>query len=130
MTMQPFSVDELAAMQATQDSAMQDTCVLLAHTPGAADNYGMPEEAFTIRVVIPCGLDPTPSREMLNAQAHQYDAQVRLPIGVTINPVDRVRITHRFGVALAQSVLYEVIGQAQRGPSGLVLNLRGPVINE
>jgi hypothetical protein len=35
---------------------------------------------------------------------------------------DRIKITHRFGVAIT-NLVFEVISFAERGPSGLVLNL-------
>jgi hypothetical protein len=62
---------------------------------------------------------------MLNAEMHAFDAQLRLPINTVISGVDRVRITHRFGVMLLNiGVEYELIGEPMRGPSGLVLKLR------
>jgi len=122
--MRAFTSTELSRMQTAQEEGMMDTCELLIRTERASDEYGMPVVQWVTQGPIACGLDDTASPEMLNAEAHAFDAQLRLPIDTVIEAVDRVRITHRFGAMLAEPVEYELLGDALRGPSGLVVKLR------
>lgn len=126
--MTSFSAAELACMQTTQEAAMMDTCDLLVRDEtDRADEYGMPVANWVIQATVACGLDMRPSQEARNAEAKLFDARLRLPIETDFSQVDRVRITHRFGVMLEAPLEYEIIGQAQRGPSGLRVELRGVV---
>jgi hypothetical protein len=84
-------------------------------------------ELLVVNATTECGLDDTASEEMINAEAHVFDAQLRLPIDTEISNVDRVNITHRFGVMLETPIEYELLGEAMRGPSGLVVNLRSKI---
>lgn len=122
-----LSEAELAGMQATQVAAMMDQCELLIRTEVAADDYGMPVVRWLVSGTPMCGLDTKASREFRQAEAPYYDARVRLAIDTDISGVDRVRVTHRFGVALDEAVEYEVVGEAMQGPSGLVVMLRSVV---
>jgi hypothetical protein len=128
MTMNKFSTAELTAMQEAQEAAMMDSGdLLMRFGTDRVDEYGMPVVEWTEEAVIDCGLDLRASEEMLNAEAHYYDARLRLPIDTDVDNVDRVRITKRFGVMLAEELTFEVIGEARRGPSGLVLDLKSLV---
>ena len=125
MTMADFSTAELAAMQATQESAMMDTCVVLEYSAGTADEYGYPDPAWNAGLSYACGLDGGGRRELLDeAQVVEYDAVLRLPIDAEVEQVDRIRITHRFGVELDTSVDYEIVAEPRRGPSGLLVTIR------
>ena len=123
--MRAFTSDELERMQAAQGDAMQDTCVRLAYGSSSTDDYGMPVATYTAGEAMSCGFDPTAKEEAMDGtQVVMTDAKLRLPIGTTLDHRDRIRITHRFGVALASPPTFEIIGEPERGPSGLVLNLR------
>jgi len=125
MTMTSFSTLELTAMQETQDSAMMDLCDLLTlFQTDRVDEYGHPVMEWITREKVICGLDMRESGEVRNAEANLWDARLRLPINTLIGRVDRVVITQRFGVMLDTPLLYQVEGEAERGPSGLVLRLR------
>jgi hypothetical protein len=122
--MRVFTTTELSRMQATQEGAMMDRCELLVRlVTDRNDEYGMPL-AMWVAVDTVCGLENVRSEEMLNAEAHFFDAKLRLPIDTVISNVDRVLVTQRFGVLLNAAVEYELIGSAVRGPSGLVCDLR------
>lgn len=115
-------------MQAAQEAGMMDTCDLLVRDEtDRADEYGMPVANWIVQATVSCGLDMRPSQEARNAEAKLFDARLRIPIDTTFSQVDRVRITHRFGAMLEAPLEYEIIGQPQRGPSGLRLELRGLV---
>lgn len=122
-----FDADDLTFMQATQEAAMQDTCVLLRYTELDPDVYGNVRHQYEEGDSSDCGFDPTASNEVMEGtQVAVTDAVVRLPIALhgQIDQFDRVKITHRFGVALDSPPTYELIGLPERGPSGLVVNLR------
>lgn len=125
--MQPFDANLLTRLQATQESTMQDTCVILKWRELDTTQYGRKRHQYEAYTTSACGFDPTATREVMDGtQVAVTDGTLRLPIALhkEIDQLDRVRITHRFGVALNDPPTYELIGLPQRGPSGLILNLR------
>lgn len=119
-----FSVTELSAMQSAQDDHMMDTCTLDRYTDGGADIYGTPNPTWVSDTPIACGFNTTRVEEVLGqTMVPAAEAAIRLPLATVLNPKDRITITHRFGVAItAQS--YTVVGDAERGPSGLKVGLK------
>ena len=126
--MRALTSEERTNMQATQDSAMLDTCVLLTHSEGETDEYGISEDAFSASNPLSCGFNDTPGgsfREVMqDAQVVMIDAQLRLPIDTDVSHRDRIKITHRYGEPLASAPVFEIVGVPHRGPSGLLLKLR------
>jgi hypothetical protein len=123
--MRVFTPDELSRLQSTQDSAMQDTCVIQVYTR-TLDSYGAPAVAYTDGSAIACGVNMTPARESRQADMNveRIDATVRLPIGTSIKTTDRVKVTYRYGVILSTALVFEVVGAIRRGPSGLQVDLQ------
>jgi hypothetical protein len=119
-----FDLNRLEAFRSAQEGHMQDRADLLIRAVTGTDEYGMPTAGFVVNGWSACGLDTRASREMINAEAHIYDARLRLPHDSVITNVDRVRITQRFGVLLDAPIEYDVIGSPIVGPSGMLLNLR------
>ena len=122
--MNPLSASELDQMQDTQSSSMFDRCDLLVRDASDMDAYGMPVVTWLDAGVSPCGLDLRVSREILNAEAHVYDARLRLPFGTQISNIDRVRITHLYGNLVSTPLAFDLIGDVRQGPSGIVVDLR------
>lgn len=124
--MRAFSAQELSDMQATQEAAMLDTCVHLQRYE-EEDDYNNPVETFIPGDSYACGLNEKPKdREaMVGTQVVVIDAELRMSLDVesTIANTDRMRITHRFGVALATPRDYKIVGAPRRGPSGLIFKL-------
>ena len=122
--MRVFTGDELARMQATQTSAMFDTCVIQAYS-AAQDAYGAMIASYTDGSEISVGFDPTGGREgkRTDMTTLPIDATVRLPFGTSVNAKDRIKITKRFGTALSTALVFDVVGFPQTGPSGIVLDL-------
>ena len=122
--MDAFSATELAGMQATNESAMMDTCIVQGYT-ATTDPFGQPTVTYVDRSPIACGFNPKGGREVAGEDTAPIitDASVRLPIATIVDRKDRVKITHRFGVVIAPQV-YEIVSEPRRGPSGLVLDLR------
>ena len=123
--MRNFTSTELERMQGTQEEGMMDICDLLEHVEtDRKDEYGKPVEQWVARSGLACGLDLRSSGEVRNAEADLWDVRLRLPIDTEVSRVDRVVITHRFGALLGEPMLFQVEGEALRGPSGLVLKLK------
>ena len=130
MVMSSFSSDELSRMQAAQSSAMMDTCLLREYVSVDGHNeYGVPIRKWVDRGVFSCGFDPAPQAEA-NVPAGEGDTQVpmelgmvRLPHGTDVENLDRVIITHRYGVLLDEPMEYNVIETPREGPSGITVRV-------
>jgi hypothetical protein len=127
--MSMLAADDIALMRADQALSRWDTCRRLVYTAGAVNAYGMPEPPTYVRGdAIACGLDMKSRRieveAMGSTQVIVSDARLRLPVSTTVDNRDRIEITYRFAEALGTPLVYELIGEPERGPSGLVVNLR------
>lgn len=128
-TVRAFSSAELAAMRATQDSAMQDTCRIGVYRE-VSDAYGNPDTSspaslWVYGAALACGLEMVRPRETQESgDVPLVDAKLRLPVATSIDERDRIRIERRYGEALDPEKVYEVVGPPRRGPSGLVVSLR------
>jgi len=112
-------------MQATQVSAMQDTCVVYTYSDGSSNALGHATPTYTAQTAQDCGYKPNSTREANDdGEVALVEAELRVAIDTSIAPSDRVKITHRFGVELTDQPLFSVLGIAKRGPSGLVVNLQ------
>jgi len=122
VTVRAFSTAELAGMQATQDSAMQDTCAILAYT-AAADAYGNPQARYEVGNALACGLQHVAPKEIQNSgRVAIITARLRLPVETALDPRDVIRVTYRYGAAVTTQY-FDVVGIPRRGPSGLYVDL-------
>ena len=107
-----LSANDLAMMRADQTDALWDTCIVQTQST-TVDTYGQPIETFTDGTAIDCRFVPSPGKEMreinrTDSTITVMRALVRLPRGTAITPNDRVKITHRYGVALTTALVYGV----------------------
>ena len=126
MTMSTFSPIELARMQATQESAMQDECIFFDYTEGTLDGFGRPTNPFSEGLTTKCGFKPvTKGEAMGEGEVVMKDAILRLPIALAgvLAQTMKIQITKRFGETLANPIMFNVLGDPEQGPSGLVLKL-------
>jgi hypothetical protein len=123
--MRHFTTVELSRLAGTQTGAMQDICRILAYSAVSSD-YGPAtgQATYTAGSPVVCGYNPKPKEVQGDGQVMMTDGTLRLPSGTTISHLDRIRLTHRYGVALSPVETFEVLGQPARGPSGLVVYLR------
>lgn len=125
--MRAFDATVLTRMRETQDSAMQDLCVILGYDE-MTDGYGLPKPIYGANPIeVDCGLELVdPDEEQESGDVAVIDARLRLPIGTVLDVRDRIRVIERYGEQLGAPdvLLFEIEGPAQRGPSGLVLRLR------
>jgi len=122
MSLRALSKGELGRMRLTQNSAMLDTCVLMIYAEASRDEYNKPTYAYTDGKTVPCGLSFRTTERMGQAQVAAGDAVLRLPIGTEITRLDRLKVTKRHGEPITP-ITFDIIGEPQRGPSGLVLTL-------
>ena len=122
---------DIARMQDTQRSHMMDCCTILKFTPGAVNPRGYAYPSYiVVRERVSCGLQHSRvnSEAMLKAaegtQVPMFDGTLRMPIDTQISALDRVKITHRFGVSVSDGELLEVVGTPRRGPSGLLASVK------
>lgn len=122
--MRAFTTTELTRMQATQESAMQDTCRIGVYRE-VEDAYNNPTPTYPYGAALACGVEHVRVDEVQGTGAvPEIDARIRLPIDTTIDERDRVMVTHRYGVEIADPAVYEIEGPVKRGPSGLVLECK------
>ncbi len=120
-----FTTAELTGLQTAQDVHMMDTCTIDVYTDAGADAFGNPNPSWVAGVAMACGFrSDVIDEELDTSNVPIIDAKVRLPIGTTINPQNRITITKRHGVTLSPSRRFEIVGEPKRGPSGLVLDLK------
>lgn len=123
--MRVFSSSELSSFRRTQDGAMMDTCTILTQSAGATDGYGNPADSYSEGSPLDCGYKPRSSREAQQGnETVLIDAELRLPVATTIKSADKVKLTKRYGETLTTPLIFYVVGQPAKGPSGLVVNLR------
>lgn len=120
-----FSSDELSRMETAQEAHMMDTVTRLVWSM-AADSLNAQVPTWTTGISIPCGLDMTGGNEQRDGGRImvQWDARIRLALGTTLDLRDRFRVSKRFGQAVLNGTVYEIVSPAEEGPSGIVLNLR------
>jgi hypothetical protein len=119
-----FTSDELARMQAAQSDHMMDTCRLGTKTESQSTS-GHVSASFSYGAGVACGFSPKGSKvaERPDGSPVFSDASLRLPLGTAVTATDRVKLTHRFGVALSPEEEWDVAGEPARGPSGVVVPL-------
>lgn len=121
-----FSTDDLTGMRTAQVAHMMDTCVFQACVE-TGDTFRELVLSWPVDgAEIACGLDMKPGSERHGTEttALRWDATLRLPITAAPDAKDRVKITKRYGEALAAPLVYDIVGPIQRGPSGIRLLLR------
>lgn len=130
-----FSAAQLAMMQGVQERHMQDEGWVYTYDPTAVNAYNLPVAAYTkaSRATV-CGFEPTANEVQRSGEVGTIDGKLRLPLDTAINEHDLFLLTKRYGVALTDTSvindeavtgqLYSVFGPPERGPSGLVVNLK------
>lgn len=109
-------------MQGTQADAMQDVCRIYVYS-SQPDDYGNPTPTYTAGEPTVCGFRPSNDEVQGSGEVAMIDAKLRLPISANVHQHDRIQLTHRYGAAITAQ-MFEVFGMPERGPSGLVVNLR------
>lgn len=120
-----IGANDLAAMRAVYGKSLHDTCDLMPRTTTTADD-GQVVEDWVRSGSSACGFEPTGGAEQRRADMTilAYDAKLRLPLGTAITYLDKVKITRRYGTTLSTPLTFQVEGDPQQGPTGLVCLLK------
>ena len=125
MTDFDLTAAELAAMQTAQEGHFFDTMIPQVYSR-TFNAVGEPVVTFTDGAATDCGVDLRPGSERHTGDntLTAYDATIRVAWDSTLNTKDRVKVTHRFGTALAVALVFDVVAPLQQGPSGSRFALR------
>lgn len=109
---------------------MRDTCVILTATMGSNNAYGYATQAsYTEGDPIPCAVDRVQSAVVEVEDSPQNvpveSATFLLPPGTVVTSLDRIKLTHRMGVAITP-VLYQVSGDPF--PEPLMLKVQAKLV--
>jgi hypothetical protein len=103
---------------------MQDVCRVGAYQ-SVDDAYNNPTPTYVYGAEVVCGLDLLRADEQhASGEVPVITAILRLPLATVIDERDRIRIEQRYNEALTTPIVFEIEGPVDRGPSGLVLDLR------
>lgn len=124
-----FTPGELSQLKATHESHYSDTIIVQTFTSENLDTFGDSVNAtYTDGSSISALFSPKGSSErrlqLPEMRVSEFDAVLHLPAGTTITDKDRVKITHRYGVALSPALVYSVTGTPLEGISGTIVALK------
>lgn len=126
-----LSAGQITQMKATNAGLMSDTCAIGIYSGASFDSHGQPTESWSYGSAIACGFNPNASigsaagrTEPGELTVTPLNAQVRLPIGTTVNVRDRVKVTKKNGATLPEDLVFEVVSFRRQGPAGILLDLQ------
>ena len=123
---------QITQMRATYGTHMHDRCTLSVRTD-TQDATGQPMPTWTAFATdVPCGFETSPfkfrAREIVAGGEGTSEILVRARIPISyydnIDQNDRLILTKRVGDTLTTPETYEIQGFLERGPAGLVVNLK------
>lgn len=121
-----------AVMRTIYGALMADRCTLSVRSNTTAAS-GQPVASWSSYATnVPCGFEFSPfkfrSREIVGAGEETAEILVRCRLPVTyydaIDTNDRIILTARFGETYTTPETYEIQGFLERGPTGLIVNLK------
>ena len=120
-----FTSGELAAMQATQESAMQHRALWTPWRPAQDADSGQMINAADPGGYTICGIDYSAKGQLIENTEGTFVAhyRVRLPIDMaaTARPMTQYRITTAFGATAEKPLVLEQVSEPAAGPSGVVV---------
>lgn len=125
--MRPVSTGEMARMAGVQESAMLSRVEILEGIETGTDAWNKKTVMHQLKATSVCGFDTTNTQEVMDtAEVVTIDAVARLPLALdgTVVNTDRIRLVELWGSEVPTPLSYEIVGQPERGPSALVLNLK------
>jgi len=113
---------ELAAMRSDVEETLLDTCQIGTEAEASGLEPGADSWTYDDESPVSCGFNASASKEVFDgSQATITDAVFRLPIGTAVTSVNRLKLTHRQGVALDTAEEYALIGAPRRGLTALTV---------
>jgi hypothetical protein len=122
----PFTDADIINMSNAQGvHAYTDTAVYIPALTGY-DDYGQPDEAGTESIFACAFVDGGKAESWKSADIEVLDAEIYFT-DVTPTKGGKIRITHRFGVAVVNKT-FEIVGIQDRGAFGYVCALKAVTI--
>ena len=125
MTLQ-WTTSELLAMREAHFSHMNETC-RIAVGDGSRDEAGQVVHEWVEGDSVACGFGPAGKVDIKDTESGEpviVDAVARLPHGTTVEAGNRFILESRWGTALSEEEVYDVVSEPRTGPSGAVVALR------
>ena len=123
--MTALTATELAWMRTGNAALFGDTCVRLIYS-GTVTRSGDTQPQWTPGATLACRFGSLSGSEQqgVDITKLRYEATLCLAHDATVTYQDRIRLTHYHGEELATPEEFEVVGNPERGPSGLLVRLR------
>lgn len=119
---------DLSGMREVQQDAMMDTCRILAYQAGATNDYGSPSPVWFAGAAVSCGVRYLKGNDAQSGEGMDevglFSTAIRLPLELTFDVRDRIRVTDRFGEPLDEELTYEIVGEPRRGPTCWTVDVR------
>jgi hypothetical protein len=104
-----FSSADLAYMRDTAEASLWDTCLRLVYSAAGGD-YGYGAPSYTPGASLACRFAPRLEHDVLVPSAVlMVDADIWLDRGETLDPNDRLTITHMHGEAVASPQTFAIV---------------------
>jgi hypothetical protein len=117
---------ELASLREHAEASMLDACVLgtLAESGSGWGTSSAPTWTYAT-TEIACGVGPQQSDQVQDGSgATITHVDIRLPHGAAVTGQHRIKVTKRFGVALATPEYYAIDGAPHSGVSAIICRTR------
>lgn len=117
---------ELAGLREHAEASMLDACVLGSLSESGSGWGTSSAPAWTYSTTeIACGVGPQKSDQVMDGSgATITHVDIRLPHGTVVTGQQRIKVTKRFGVALATPEYYAIEGAPHSGVSGIICRTR------
>lgn len=126
-----FSTGELAAMQGTQESAMQHRALFTPWEPTQDAESGQMVNDAAVAGSVVCGVDYSAKGQLVDTTEGTFVAhyRVRLPheFAAQARPLSRYTLVDAFGALPDRPLVLEQVSEPAAGPSGVVVWARNVV---
>ena len=129
-----FTATDIGELRGVKEDSMQDRCARLAYTPTEDEDeqetgvdHVLTDDVFACRFISATRRAAIVStRDVRDAGVVVADSLLHLPLSAdgVFDSRDRVRLTHRYEVALAAPLDLEIIGKPLVGATALTINVR------
>lgn len=115
----------MAVLRRVAATGLVDTCVRLVHTEGAGGDYGHGEPTYPEGASMACLFQPKAASDAQEeSEVLLIDANLYLARTATLDPDDRIRVTHLHGDAVASPQVFEIVKGPVLGKTLLEAGLR------
>lgn len=119
-----------AKLRGIQTIAFPDTCLVMPFSEtydaynNTAENYDATGDPIACRFFVDVGVATSGYEILAQSEVPRNSNWVALPLGTSVNPRARIRITKRQGATISPAEDYEVAAPVITGTSALIVRLR------